>query len=167
MRQPWVSEIRGCDYLLLLKCISHLEVVSHFHRLTNHEWVAWWASLCWKNYSLKTRAFQQEKELDKSGHFSAKVSALSVWRVVISHPVRGSKNGSSLDVACGFMSQVGNTLLGVIEINQLRGSCSLLWQPVGCVFILCVCETKRYKKKRCHWYIHTEWSQATEQWRNA
>ena len=163
-RQSWVSEIRGCDYLLLLKYISHLEVVSHFHRLTNHEWDAWWVSFCWKNYSLKTRAFQKERVSDKNGHFSAKVSEFPAWRVEISPLVHRSKK--QFLPWCGFMSQVGNGLLRVIQINQLWArvlSSGSLWG----VFLFCVCVKLKDIKKNCHWYIHTEWSQATEQWRNA
>lgn len=164
-RQLWVSEIRDCDYLSLLKSISHIEVVSHFHRVTNHEWDAWWASLCWKNYSLKTRAFQKEKVIDKNGHFSAKLSELPAWRGAVSLPVHRSENVPNppphQPPPCGFMSQVGNRLLGVIEINQLWGSCSLFWQSVGRVFILCVCVcvTERYFEKvaiEIYIYTHTQ-----------
>lgn len=45
------------------------------------------------------------------------------------------------------MSHVGNRLLGVIQINQLPGLCSLVWQPMGHVFIWCMYETERYFKK--------------------
>ena len=152
-RQSWVSEIRGCDYLLLLKYISHLEVVSHFHRLTNHEWDAWCVSFCWKNYSLKTRAFQKEKVLDKNGRFSGKVSEIPAWRVKISLLVHRSKK--QFFPWCGFMSQVGNRLLRVIQINQLWArvlSSGSLWG----VFLFCVCVKLKDIKKNCHWYIYTQ-----------
>lgn len=53
------------------------------------------------------------------------------------------------------MSQVGNRLLRVIQINQLWArvlSSGSLWG----VFLFCVCVKLKDIKKNCHWYIHTE-----------
>lgn len=49
-------EIRGWLHPTA-KVYQSLRVFFFFHRLHNHEWSAWWVSLCWKKYSLKIRVF--------------------------------------------------------------------------------------------------------------